>query len=151
MKGRAEYYFLLALMLVFVAAIVGTLEFPTRAALFPLLICGIGICLAALRLLPLLRTRAVPAKGETGKGESDRTLSFIIAGWIIAFFAAALILGFQWGLPIISLLFMIFIGKQRPILSVAVSVAMWLFLFSVFPIMRIQLYEGALWRWIGLG
>lgn len=154
MHSRASLALAALIMLVSGYGIVTAWAWPTKAALFPLAI-GIPLfCMAAAEALWVLFGRA----GSTdevrdfqlslGKGSMRRTA--IAIGWILAFFAAIVLLGFPIAVPLFVFLYLRVQGRESWMLSVVFSLAVWATFYGLFDrLLHLPFHTGWLLAWLG--
>ena len=152
MHSRASLALAALIMLVSGYGIVTAWAWPTKAALFPLAI-GIPLfCMAAAEALWVLFGRA----GSTdevrdfqlslGKGSMRRTA--IAIGWILAFFAAIVLLGFPIAVPLFVLLYLKVQGKESWALTIVFSLAIWAVFYGLFDrLLHLPFHTGWLLAW----
>jgi Tripartite tricarboxylate transporter TctB family len=130
---------------------------PWKAALFPLVI-GIPLfCLAAAEALWTLFGAPPAEDGEArdfqlsiGKDTARRTLTAV--GWILAFFAAIVLLGFPIAVPLFVFLYLKLQGRESWILSIVMTAAVWGVFYGLFDLMlHLPFPAGWLFAWLGFG
>jgi hypothetical protein len=136
--------------------VIAATAWPWKAALFPLVI-GIPLfCLAAAEALWTLFGSA-PASDEAkdfqlsiGKDTVRRTL--IATGWILAFFAAIVLAGFQIAVPLFVLAYLKLQGREGWILSIVITAAVWGVFYGLFDrLLHLPFPAGWLFSWSGFG
>jgi hypothetical protein len=134
--SKASLALALIIMLVSGYGVVTAWAWPTKAALFPLAI-GIPLfCLAAAEALWCLF--GIPeAKGEVldfqismSAGSLRRTA--VAVAWIMAFFAAIVLLGFPIAVPLFVLLYLKLQGGEGWVLSVVMTLVVWGIFYGLF-------------------
>jgi Tripartite tricarboxylate transporter TctB family len=130
---------------------------PWKAALFPLVIGIPMFVLSAAEALWILL-------GSTERGEvQDFRIaqdlpepevlrrSALAAGWIFAFFAAILLLGFPIAVPLFVFLYLKLQGREGWILSLALAAVAWGFFYALFDqLLHLPFPQGWLFEWSGL-
>ena len=139
MPKRASLVLAVGIMILSGYGVIAAWAWPWKAALFPLAI-GIPVfCLAAAEA-------AWTLLGSAGRGEAkvkDFRLaqglpegevlrrSAIAAAWIVGFFAAIVLLGFPWAVPLFVFLYLKLHGETWR-LSGLLTVAVWGFFYGLF-------------------
>jgi hypothetical protein len=157
MHSRASLGLGVAVMLASGYAAITAWSWPWKAALFPLAI-GIPVfVLAAVEVLWVVL-------GKTGRGDAtkdfqlsqdlpDREVlrrSAVAAGWIAAFFAAIVLLGFPLAVPLFVFLYLKLDGRESWPVSVAFAAAVWLFFYGLFDrLLHLPFPQGWLPEWLG--
>src|SRR2546421_1657561 len=136
--------------------VIAATAWPWKAALFPLVI-GIPLfCLAASEALWTL-FGAPPASEEArdfqlsiGKDTVRRTL--VASAWILAFFAAIVLLGFPIAIPLYVFLYLKLQGREGWLLSIVMTAAVWGVFYGLFDLLlHLPFPAGWLFSWLGLG
>src|SRR5262245_37046029 len=137
--------------------VVVAIAWPWKAALFPLVI-GIPLfCLAAAEALWTLVGSAPEQGGEAkdfqlsiGQDTPRRTL--LAAGWILAFFAAIVLLGFPIAVPLFVFLYLRLQGREGWRVSIVMTAAVWGVFYGLFDLMlHLPFPAGWLFAWLGSG
>jgi putative tricarboxylic transport membrane protein len=135
--------------------VIAATAWPWKAALFPLVI-GIPLfCLAAAEALWTLFGSAPKEADEArdfqlsiGKETVRRTL--VAGGWILAFFAAIVLLGFQIAVPLFVFLYLKLQGRESWILAVVMTAAVWGVFYGLFELLlHLPFPTGWLISWLG--
>ena len=134
--------------------IIAATAWPWKAALFPLVI---GVPLFALATAEALWTLfgADPTYEEArdfqlsiGKDTLRRTLA--AAGWIFAFFAAIVLLGFPIAIPLFVFLYLKLQGREGWGISIAVTLGTWAVFYGLFDLLlHLPFPAGWLFAWPG--
>jgi hypothetical protein len=137
--------------------VIAATAWPWKAALFPLVI-GIPLfCLAAAEALWTL-FGASPAEADEardfqlsiGKDTVRRTL--VASGWILAFFAAIVLLGFPIAIPLFVFLYLKLQGREGWVLSSVMTAAVWGVFYGLFDLLlHLPFPAGWLFSWLGFG
>jgi Tripartite tricarboxylate transporter TctB family len=157
MHKRASLALALGVMAVSGYGVVAAAFWPWKAALFPLVIGIPMFVLSAVEALWILL-------GSTERGEvQDFCIaqdlpepevlrrSAVAAGWIFAFFAAILLLGFPIAVPLFVFLYLKLQGKEGWILSLALAAVAWGFFYGLFDqLLHLPFPQGWLLEWSGL-
>jgi len=69
-------------------------------------------------------------------------------GWVLAMFAATVVAGFQWGLPLGILLYYKFEGKQRLAVSLVLGAVSWGAIYAWMELLHLPLFKGLLWTYL---
>jgi hypothetical protein len=144
------------IMIVSGYGVVAATAWPWKAALFPLVI---GVPLFALAAAEALWTLfgADPASEEArdfqlsiGKDTVHRTL--VAAGWIFAFFAAIVLLGFPIAVPLFVFLYLKLQGREGWGISIAFTLGTWAVFYGLFDLLlHLPFPAGWLFAWPGFG
>jgi hypothetical protein len=143
-----------------------SLGYKGETALFPMIVIAIGILLALIKLITLIKPRLAPildpqglfesAKTRTGaeakesikedlKKGSDRKKEVKILVWGILLVFCIYLLGFYLASPIFAFLFITIIGKQRISIAIAIAVSLPVLIYLLFHmLLRITLFPGKL-------
>jgi putative tricarboxylic transport membrane protein len=134
--------------------IIAATAWPWKAALFPLVI---GVPLFALAAAEALWTLfgADPTNEEArdfqlsiGKGTLRRTLA--ATGWILAFFAAIVLLGFPIAIPLFVFLYLKLQGREGWAISLAITLGTWAVFYGLFDfLLHLPFPSGWLFEWFG--
>jgi Tripartite tricarboxylate transporter TctB family len=143
------------IMIVSGYGVVAATAWPWKAALFPLVI-GIPLfCLAATEALWTLFGSAPAEAGEAkdfqlsiGTDTARRTL--VASGWILAFFAAIVLLGFPIAVPLFVILYLKLQARESWLLSIVMTAAIWGVFYGLFDlILHLPFPAGWLLAWLG--
>jgi hypothetical protein len=142
------------IMIVSGYGVVAATAWPWKAALFPLVI---GVPLFALAAAEALWTLfgTDPASEEArdfqlsmGQDTLRRTLS--AAGWIFAFFAAIVLLGFPIAVPLFVFLYLRLQGREGWGISIAITLGTWAVFYGLFDLLlHLPFPAGWLFAWFG--
>jgi Tripartite tricarboxylate transporter TctB family len=155
MHKNASLALSVLIMLVAGYGVIAASAWPWKAALFPLVI-GIPLfCLAAAEALWALFGKAPAEGGEAkdfhlsiGKDSLRRTLG--ATGWILAFFAAIVLLGFPIAVPLFVFLYLRLQGREGWVVSIVMTAAIWGVFYGLFDLMlHLPLPAGWLFSWVG--
>lgn len=128
----------------FGAAILTALDWEAETATFPTIIGAVGLGLAIWAMVVDVLKRRELAAGDSVLSEQDRARargSFI---WIAMFFAAVLLIGFEWGVSIAALAFYRMEARLGWITAVLAAAACGGFLYVAAHFLNIPLYNGVL-------
>jgi hypothetical protein len=142
------------IMIVSGYGVVAATAWPWKAALFPLVI---GVPLFALAAAEALWTLfgTDPSSDEArdfqlsiGKDTLRRTLA--AAGWIFAFFAAIVLLGFAFAVPLFVFLYLKLQGREGWGISIAITLGTWAVFYGLFDLLlHLPFPAGWLFTWFG--
>ena len=138
----------IAVMLASGYAVFAATAWPWKAALFPLVI-GIPLfCLAATELLwNFFGKEEIPSSTEATAGRRVA----LVAGWMLAFFAAIALLGFPVAVPLFVFLYLKLQGGEGWILSVALTAGVAAVFYGLFDaLLHLPFPAGWLLSWLGL-
>ena len=158
MHSRASLGLALGLMAISGYGVVTAWFWPWKASLFPLVI---GIPLFVLSAAEALWVLF----GTTEKGEArdfqlaqdlpEREVvrrSAVAGAWIVAFFAAIVLLGFPIAVPLFVFLFLKLQGREGWVLSIVMTAAVWGVFYSLFDLLlHLPFATGWLFTWLGFG
>jgi hypothetical protein len=138
MHKKASLVLALGVMAISGYGVIAAWFWPWKAALFPLVI-GIPLFVlsAAEALWVVLGTteRAEVQDFQISQELPEREIlrrSAVAAGWILAFFAAILLLGFSLSVPLFVFLYLKVQGKESWLLSVVFAAVAWGFFYGLF-------------------
>jgi hypothetical protein len=154
---KASLVLSLAIMALAAFAAVSAMAWPLKAKLFPL---GISIplfCLATAELLWLLL-------GSSQKGEVmdfqladhvPRAVALrrtaLAVGWILAFFAAILLLGFPIAVPVFVFLYLRLQGGEGWVFCAVCTLLVWAVFYGLFDrLLHLPFAAGWLLAWLSL-
>ena len=155
MHKRASLALSILIMIVSGYGVVAATAWPWKAALFPLVIGVPLFCLAAAEALWTLFGSAPAESGEArdfqlslGKDTVRRTL--VAAGWILAFFAAIVLLGFPIAIPLFVFLYLKLQGREGWAVSIVMTAAVWGVFYGLFDaLLHLPFPAGWLVSWLG--
>lgn len=138
-------------------AVFTAMDWPWKAALFPIVI-GIPVfCLAATEVLWALF-------GSTGRGETmDFQLSThlpekatlrrtaLAVGWMLGFFVAIVLVGFPIAVPLFVFVYVKIQGREGWGLSLVLTLAVWGLFYGLFDrLLHLPFPDGWIQIWAGL-
>lgn len=147
---KYDIAFMLALLLIMIAAFIATLTYPPKARLFPFIVIGISMILLTTELARLL-LQARRGGGESnsaggnGSGAASRQKSVLVPLSWVAFLAVMIwALGYIVALPLFMFIYLrIYSQKWR--WSVLLPALMFLIVYVGFDILlQVPLYGGFL-------
>jgi len=152
MPRRASLILAIGVMLLAGYGIFAATAWPWKAALFPLAI-GIPLfCLAAVEALWAYFGREA---ADTGAAELQiippGRSTWIALAWMLAFFAAIVLIGFPYAVPLFVLLYLRFQGGERWLLTIIITVAVAAIFYGLFDAaLHLPFPPGWLFSWLGL-
>lgn len=123
---------------VFAIAIWDAFGWPPRARMFPLAIFIPVLFMAAGNFVKDLRVVPEKVRPAPGIAAGDDVLDLFqpatlkIIAWIMGFFAAIWLLGFELGVPIAAFLYLKFAARESWLMSISLAIACWTFIVGVF-------------------
>jgi hypothetical protein len=154
MTNRTSLGLAVAIMVLSAWGIYAALEWPLKAKLFPLVIAIPLFCLATAEALWVLFGKANAAEASDFKlseGESvevARRRTLLAAGWVLAFLAAIVLLGFPIAVPLLVFVYVKFQGKESWLFSIIFTAAVWAFFYGLFDLLlHLPFPEGWLFSW----
>ena len=149
MAKRASLILALGILALAAAAVFTATDWPLKARLFPLVI---GIPLVALALAETLFAvfaKEPSAEPSLPEGATRRTL--VAWGWMLGFFAAIVLVGFQLAVPAFVFLYLVVQGRERWLFSIIFAVAVWAFFYGLFDaLLHLPFPPGLIFEWLGL-
>lgn len=152
------------MMVIAGGAVIISLKWPFKTALFPLII-GIPVFFLSFAelLMSLFERKGVGAKQSTldfkFSEDIDQTIAIrralLISTWIIGFFILILFLGFPIGTPLFVLLYLKLQGKEKWGISIIMAASVLVFFYGLFiRLLHVSFREG--WvikgmRMLGIG
>lgn len=155
MHKNASFALSVLIMLVAGYGVIAASAWPLKAALFPLVI-GIPLfCLAAAEALWTLFGSPPPEADAARdfqlsirKDTVRRTLA--AAGWILAFFAAIVLLGFPIAVPLFVFLYLKLQGRESWRVSIVMTALVWGVFYGLFDaLLHLPFPAGWLLTWLG--
>jgi len=158
MPSKASLFLGFGIMILSGGAVVIAMDWPWKAALFPIVI-GIPVfCLAATEVLWVLfgsapgdqamdfqLSRHLPAKVTL-----TRTLQ--AGGWMLGFFGAIVLLSFPVAVPLFVFLYLKLQGREGWGFSLVFTLAVWALFYGLFDrMLHLPFPDGWIQAWIGLG
>lgn len=127
---------------IFATGVVMALAWPAETSTFPIVMGGTGLALALAALVTDIRLMIAGPAGEEAADQADSSRINATFAWILGFFASVFLLGFQWGLPLITLFYYRFEARLSWIVSLILAVVVWFFLYFVATALYLPLYDG---------
>ena len=145
--------FSFGMIVVFAAALWPALSWPERARIFPIVIFGPLLVLSVANFIKDLRRRPWTESlkqtiEEAGIDEATfRKRTREILGWVVVFFLALWLFGFQVGIPLATFVYLKLAARESWTTSILVTFGSWAFLVGVFGYVLDFLFpEAALYR-----
>jgi hypothetical protein len=134
--------------------VVAATAWPWKAALFPLAI-GIPLfCLAAAEALWVVlakeetQTQARDFQLTSSKDSARHTA--VALAWMLAFFAAIVLLGFTIAVPLFVLLYLRVQGGEGWLITIVMTLAVWGIFYGLFDyLLHLPFPTGWLLAWLG--
>ena len=135
-------------------AVFAATGWPWKAALFPLVI-GIPLfCLAATELLWNFfgkETRQEAMEVTLSTDAAARRRVALVAGWVLAFFAAIALLGFPIAVPLFVFLYLKLQGGEGWAMTIGLTAGVFALFYGLFDaLLHLPFPAGWLWSWLGL-
>jgi hypothetical protein len=151
---KASLALALGIMIMSGYGVIAATAWPWKAALFPLAI-GIPLfCLAATEALWVVfgsnapETEAKDFQLTTSKDSARRTA--VAIGWMLAFFAAVVLLGFPIAVPLFVFLYLRIQGREGWPLTIVMTLAVWGVFYGLFDyLLHLPFPAGWLLAWLG--
>ena len=141
MKLNGKAWMSFAIMLVSIGVVLSALQWPFKAALFPM-VCGIPLFfLSALQFV-------ISGFWKKGHGKEDEAVDFKLTemedkalarertinifSWILGFFFLVLLIGFPIAVPLFVFLYMKFRGKEKWKTSIIYTAIAWGSFYGLF-------------------
>ena len=140
MHNKASLGLSVAVMLLSAWGIFSAWSWPTKAALFPLVISVPLFLLAAAEVLWVLLGSAQSAASDfklsdhLPPGVAMRRTA-LAAGWVLGFFAAIALLGFGIAVPLFVFAYLRVQGKEGWIFTAVFTAAVWGFFYGLFDLL----------------
>jgi len=159
MHSKASLALAVAVMVVAGVGTIAALDWPWKAKLFPLVI-GIPLfCLAAVEALLVLLAKERQSEPEgkddvsldTASAYLARRRGFVATGWILAFLALVVLLGFPLAVALFVFLYIKLQGGEGWIFTVVFTAAVWGAFYGLFDqLLHLPFPPGWLFQWLGL-
>ena len=154
MHKKASLALSVLIMIVSGYGVFAATAWPWKAALFPLVI---GVPLFALAAAEALWTLfGTEPAGEEARdfqlsiGEDTLRRTLVAAGWIFAFFAAIVLLGFPIAVPLFVFLYLKLQGREGWGMSLAITLGTWAVFYGLFDLLlHLPFPSGWLFEWFG--
>lgn len=157
MHSKASLFLGLGIMICSGWAVVTAMDWPWKAALFPIVI-GIPVfCLAATEVLWVLFGSTV--RGETMDFQLSTHLpekvtlrrTALAIGWILGFFVAIVLLSFPIAVPLFVFLYLKLQGREGWAFSLVFTLAVWGLFYGLFDrLLHLPFLDGWIQTWVGL-
>ena len=146
-------------MIVTASAIYMALEWPFKAALFPLSVSIPLLILAGIQLLQLLvgkeeiiESAAVDLEFSSDvPPEIERRRVITAFSWIAGFILTVYLIGFPLTVPLFICFYLRFESGVSPLPTIAATAITWAMFYGLFQkLVHLQFEQGALQAWLGL-
>jgi hypothetical protein len=144
MSAGREIALSVGAVVLFGGGILVALDWTAATAMFPTTIGAAGLGLAIWAIAADILKRRDAAPEDTPMSEEDRTRARGTFVWIGVFFAAVLLIGFEWGVPVAALAFYRMEARLGWTTAVAAAGACGGFLYIAAHFLNIPLYPGLL-------
>jgi hypothetical protein len=156
-RSRASLMLATGILLLSGWGVFSALDWPWKAKLFPLVI-GIPLfCLAAAEIVWSL-FGAAPAGGAADYQLSDappevaRRRTILAAAWMLGFFAAIVLVGFPYAVPLLLFAFLKVQGKEGWLFTAVFTAAVSAAFYGLFDqLLHLPFPEGWVFAWLGSG
>lgn len=163
--GSADFLIPAALLVIFAAAYVAAQKWSFDAKVFPMIVSGVGMALALLRMAVTLRPPrpAVTRSGHAVGGvelkdedeDSDEALEYVfetasradwlrVLGWVAGFFLAFYLVGAIPAILAFTVLYLIFEARTTWLMAVLYALALAGTLYAAQELLQILLPRGVL-------
>lgn len=156
MHRRTSLALALAIMALSAWGVLGALDWPWKAKLFPLVIGVPLFCLATAEALWVIFGKgdaAAAADFKLSEGQPRDVVqrrTALAAGWILGFFALILLFGFPLAVPAMVFVYLKLQGKEGWLFATAFTIAVWAFFYGLFDLLlHLHFPEG--WLFAGFG
>jgi hypothetical protein len=142
MKIVGETCLSAAAVAIFFSGVVMALAWPVEAKTFPIVMGGTGLALALAALVADIKLWIAGTADATAVGTEETLRIHLTFAWILGFFASVFILGFQWGLPLTTLLYYRYEARRSWGVSLVLVALTWGFLYFAATTLHLPLYDG---------
>ena len=115
---------------------------PMEARTFPIVMGGTGLALALAALTADIRLWVAGTTDDAPVSAEETSRIHLTFAWILGFFASVFILGFQWGLPLTTLLYYRYEARRSWVIALILALLTWGFLYFVATTLHLPLYDG---------
>jgi len=157
MHSKASLVLGAGIMLLSGAAVVIAMDWPWKAALFPIVI-GIPVfCMATAEVIwglldPAARSEAMDFQLSGHLPQKIATQRTLLAiAWMLGFLAAIVLLGFPLTVALLVFVFVKFQGREGWVTSGIFTIVVWAFFYAVFDrLLHLPFPAGWIQTWVGL-
>ena len=146
MERRSSLIFAIALFIFFVILLISTINYPTKAKIFPLIVISISLILLGVRILPQ-EVLTLKQKGEVVEATEASALRrrYLVVGiWLTLTLAMLWIFGFLATVILLPFLYLRRHG-ERWLLCISLPFGSGVFFYVLFAlILKMPLYKGLL-------
>lgn len=144
MRANLEFLFTLLIFAGFSIAVFMARKWPMQTSLFPLIIGGIGTSMALAQLIVHFNGQMKGRPTARPVADYGARTKLVAFGWVLGFFASAILFGFQWGVPGVIFLYLKLDGKEKLALSIFLAALSWAILYGWNNFLHLPLLEGIL-------
>ena len=157
MHSKASLVLGAGIMLLSGAAVIIAMDWPWKAALFPIVI-GIPVfCMATAEVIwglldPAARSEAMDFQLSAQLPQKITTQRTLLAiAWMLGFLAAIVLLGFPLTVALLVFVFVKFQGREGWVTSGIFTIVVWAFFYAVFDrLLHLPFPAGWIQTWVGL-
>jgi len=157
MHSKASLVLGAGIMLLSGAAVIIAMDWPWKAALFPIVI-GIPVfCMATAEVIwglldPAARSEAMDFQLSGHLPQKIATQRTLLAiAWMLGFLAAIVLLGFPLTVALLVFVFVKFQGREGWVTSGIFTIVVWAFFYAVFDrLLHLPFPAGWIQTWVGL-
>jgi len=156
MPSKASLGLAVSIFVVSIWGIVSALSWPSKAALFPLVISIPLACLAAVEVVWVVLGAAAKNDASDFKLSDHLPRSVTLRrtalaiGWILGFFAAILLAGFPVAVPLFVFLYLRIQGKEGWTFSAIFTLVVWGGFYLLFDqLLHLPFPAGWIRAWLG--
>ena len=157
MHSKASLVLGAGIMLLSGAAVIIAMDWPWKAALFPIVI-GIPVfCMATAEVVwglldPAARSEAMDFQLSGHLPQKIATQRTLLAiAWMLGFLAAIVLLGFPLTVALLVFVFVKFQGREGWVTSGIFTIVVWAFFYAVFDrLLHLPFPAGWIQTWVGL-
>jgi hypothetical protein len=157
MHSKASLILGAGIMLLSGAAVIIAMDWPWKAALFPIVI-GIPVfCMATAEVIwglldPAARSEAMDFQLSGHLPQKIATQRTLLAiAWMLGFLAAIVLLGFPLTVALLVFVFVKFQGREGWVTSGVFTIVVWVFFYAIFDhLLHLPFPAGWIQTWVGL-
>ena len=157
MHSKASLILGAGIMLLSGAAVIIAMDWPWKAALFPIVI-GIPVfCMATAEVIwglldPAARSEAMDFRLSAQLPQKIATRRTLLAvAWMLGFLAAIVLLGFPLTVALLVFVFVKFQGREGWVTSGIFTIVVWAFFYAIFDrLLHLPFPAGWIQTWVGL-
>jgi len=157
MHSKASLVLGAGIMLLSGAAVMIAMDWPWKAALFPIVI-GIPVfCMATAEVIwglldPAARSEAMDFQLSGHLPQKIATQRTLLAiAWMLGFLAAIVLLGFPLTVALLVFVYVKFQGREGWVTSGIFTIVVWAFFYAIFDrLLHLPFPAGWIQTWVGL-